>query len=318
MSVRSERERGEQTSAPGDPVRTESTSIELGLEAYRALYDNSPDGVMFTIPDGRVLAANPAACEIFRMTEAEICALGRRGLADETDERWGPLLAERQRAGRAKGVARMIRGDGALVEVEMSARIFSGANGEQRSCTIVRDVTERMAMERELVDMSARLRELTLTDELTGLRNRRGFVTLGSHMLEMADRQQSTAHLLFLDVDNMKELNDGHGRHAGDTGLRAVARALSEAVRRADVSARIGGDEFVALALGLGECDRAAIERRITASLRSAPTVAAVGRPLAVSLGWAARAASESATVEDLLAQADIAMYRAKAAKTAD
>ncbi len=318
MSVSSEGERGEQAPVSDDPVQTGSTSAELGLEAYRALYDNSPDGVMFTSPDGRVMAANPAACEIFRMTEVEICAVGRQGLADATDERWGPLLAERERTGRVKGVARMIRGDGLLVEVEMNARIFAGVDGERRSCTIVRDVTERVAMERELVDMSARLRELSLTDELTGLRNRRGFVALGSHMLELADRQRSTAHLLFLDVDNMKELNDGHGHNAGDAGLRAVARALGDALRRSDVAARIGGDEFVALALGLGRSDRTAIERRIKAALRSAPTVAAVGQPIAVSLGWAARAASESATVEDLLAEADGAMYRAKATKTAN
>ncbi len=310
MALSSESERGE-TRPTG---RSQSP---LGLEAYRALYDNSPDGVLFTVPDGRVLAANPAACEIFRMTEAEICALGRRGLADETDERWGPLLTERERTGRVHGVARMIRGDGTLIEAEMSARIFDTPDGTQRACTIVRDVTERVAMERQLVQMSARLRELTLTDELTGLRNRRGLVALGSHLLELADRERSSAHLLFVDIDNMKELNDRLGHGAGDAGLQAVAEALGQALRRADVAARIGGDEFVALALGLADDDRCAIERRIRAHLRAAPTVAAVGRPVEVSLGWAARAPLASSTMDDLLADADRAMYRAKAGKDA-
>ena len=89
------------------------------------------------------------------MTEAEICGRGRQGLADHTDERWDPMLAERERTGRVHGVARMIRGDGALIEVEMSAKVFTEANDEKRTCTILRDVTERVAMERELVEVSA-------------------------------------------------------------------------------------------------------------------------------------------------------------------
>ena len=141
------------------PVETDRATKTLGPEAYRAMYDNSPDGVLFTVPDGRVLAANPAACQILGRTEAEICSLGRQGLADHTDERWGPMLAERERTGRGHGVARMIRGDGALIEVEMSARVFSDANGERRTCTILRDVTERVSLERELRHSRERLAE---------------------------------------------------------------------------------------------------------------------------------------------------------------
>ena len=300
MSVGPDMDTGEQT---------------LGADAYRALYEYGPDGVLLTAPDGRVLAANPAACEILGRTEAEICALGRQGMADHTDERWGPMLAERERTGRVHGVARMVRGDGLLIEVEMSAQVFSDANDEKRTCTILRDATERVRMDRELVALSARLRELTLTDELTGLRNRRGFVLVGSQMLELADRQLSAAFLLFLDIDNMKELNDDRGHSAGDAALKAVARALGEVLRRADAASRIGGDEFVALALGLDESDRTAVEQRIQDYLCGAPTVAAVGGRVEVSMGWAARTPGESKTVEDLLVEADRAMYRAKATK---
>ncbi len=131
----------------------------LGPEAYRAMYENSPDGVLFTVPDGRVLAANPAACQILRRSEAEICSLGRQGLVDPTDERWAPLVDERERTGRVHGVARMIRGDGAPIEVEMSARIFHEASGETRGCTIIRDVTDRVAMEHDLRQSRERLSE---------------------------------------------------------------------------------------------------------------------------------------------------------------
>src|SRR5438270_1438901 len=135
------------------------TADVLGPEAYRALYDNSPDGVLFTVPDGRVLAANPAACQILGRTEAEICTAGRQGMADHTGERWGAMVAERGRTGSVRGVARMIRGDGSVIEVEVSTRIFRRPSGEQRTCTIVRDVTDRVTLESELRDSRERLAE---------------------------------------------------------------------------------------------------------------------------------------------------------------
>ncbi len=281
------------------------------------MYDNSPEGVLFTAPDGRVLAANSAACRILGRTEAEICALGRQGMSDHSDERWASLLAERQRTGRVEGVARMIRGDGVVIEVEMSAKVFNQSDGEQRTCTTIRDVTERLRMERELVEMSAQLRELTMTDELTELRNRRGFVNVASQMLDMAERRNTTADVLFLDIDNFKKLNDDYGHDAGDAGIRAVARALSQALRREDVVARIGGDEFVALTLGLDARRRDDIEARIRECLRAESAVAGLDRSVEASVGWAVRAPGEAATVDDLLAEADHAMYRAKGGRRA-
>jgi PAS domain S-box-containing protein len=131
----------------------------LGPKAYRALYEHNPDGVLFTVPDGRVLAANPAACRILARTEAEICALGRQRLVDPTDPRWQAMLVERDRTGRGRGVARMIRGDGVPIEVEVSAEVFLDDRGEQRTCTIIRDVTDRVTIERELHDSRQRLAE---------------------------------------------------------------------------------------------------------------------------------------------------------------
>jgi diguanylate cyclase (GGDEF)-like protein/PAS domain S-box-containing protein len=287
----------------------------LDAADYRALYEHSPDGVLFTVPNGRVMAANPAACELLKMAEADICGLGRQGLADPADERWGALLAERARLGSVHGVARMLRGDGVAIEVEMSAQIFAGAGGEERTCTIIRDVTERVSLERKLVELTAKLRELALNDELTGLRNRRGFVVVGSYVLELANRQQVEAQVLFLDVDNMKALNDMLGHNAGDCALKAVAQALAQALRRADVVSRIGGDEFVALVLALDKSERDSVEARIRRYLYSAATIAIVGMPVEVSMGWSERAPGTAATVEDMLDDADRAMYLSKTSK---
>ena len=137
----------------------DDAATAIGPEAYEAMYRHSPDGVLFTVPDGTVLAANPAACQILDRTEEEICSLGRQGLADRSDERWARMLDERERTGDVRGVARMIRGDGTPIEVEISARIFHDANGAERGCTIMRDVTDRVRMEGELRDSRQRLAE---------------------------------------------------------------------------------------------------------------------------------------------------------------
>ncbi len=147
-----------QPALTGARERTRAPAV-LGPDAYRAMYENSPDGVLFTVPDGRVLAANPAACRILGRSEAQICSLGRQGMADLTDQRWAPMLEERTRTGRVSGVARMIRGDGAQIEVEISAGIFHEASGETRGCTIIRDVTDRVTIERELRHNQQRLSE---------------------------------------------------------------------------------------------------------------------------------------------------------------
>ena len=120
-------------------------------EAYRALFENSLDAVFFTAPDGRVFAANPAACAMFGYTEKELCALGREGISDPADrERAAALVARRAATGQLRGVMSYRRRDGTTFPGEFSSLIFTGASGEQRTCVILRDMTEREQMEERL------------------------------------------------------------------------------------------------------------------------------------------------------------------------
>ena len=110
------------------------TSLErrrqsLGSEAYAAIFEHTTDGVLFTIPDGTILAANESACALLDLTEEEICAAGRRGVADGSDPRWGLAVAERGRVGRVMAEARMRRGDGSLFEAEITSATFTTADG---------------------------------------------------------------------------------------------------------------------------------------------------------------------------------------------
>jgi PAS domain S-box-containing protein len=151
---------GSRLPAPtGAAIAELAGSAEVGVRAYRALYEHCPDGVLFTVPDGRVLAANPAACQVLGLSEAEIRTRGRQGLADPTDDRWVELLSKRHRAGDVHGVARMLRRDGTAVEIEMSSQIFTDDTGETRTCTVIRDVSDRERLKRELLASQAQLAE---------------------------------------------------------------------------------------------------------------------------------------------------------------
>jgi PAS domain S-box-containing protein len=83
----------------------------VGLAAYRVLFEHNPEGVLFSTPDGRISAANPAACALLDMSGEEICQLGRDGLVDQEDPRWTIAVAERDRTESSVAVARLRRGD---------------------------------------------------------------------------------------------------------------------------------------------------------------------------------------------------------------
>ncbi len=210
----------------------------------------------------------------------------------------------------------MLRGDGNLIEVEMSARIFTEEDGSRRTCTVFRDVTRRVAMEAELLELMERLRVLSMTDGLTAVLNRRGLLDFGSRLLGVADRGGESVMVLFVDVDDMTGLNDERGHKAGDAALQAVARALTESFNQTDVVARVGGDEFVVLSLGSKDTDRLA--RRIREHVSASAGVAeGIRSPLHVSLGWLERTPGDARSLEDLMGEADRLMYLSRAANSA-
>ncbi len=117
---------------------------------YRALVAASLDAVLLTSPDGRTLAANEAACAMFGYSEAELCALGRGGVVDPGDPRLPPALEERARTGRFRGELTFVRKDGTRFPGELSSVIYTDPAGEPRTCTVIRDITERKRIEAEL------------------------------------------------------------------------------------------------------------------------------------------------------------------------
>lgn len=123
----------------------------LGVdEPFRTLVEHAAEGVLLGAPDGRVFYANPAACRMFDCTLERFRRLGRSGVRNPDDPLWQERLDERRRTGTTRGIVRTFRLDGTPLIVEVSSTGFVGSDGEDRTCTVLRDVTERVRMERRL------------------------------------------------------------------------------------------------------------------------------------------------------------------------
>jgi PAS domain S-box-containing protein len=129
-------------------------------EQYRAILENSIDAVLFTSPDGTIYAANPAACQIFGMTEKEIIQGGRNGIQDLSDPRLKPALEERDKTGRFRGELNYRRKDGTIFPGEVCSSLFKDKNGIVRTATIIRDITERKQIEEALQESEEKSRYL--------------------------------------------------------------------------------------------------------------------------------------------------------------
>lgn len=122
-------------------------------EAYfSSIYEYCPYAILLTEPDGGVLAANPAACKLFGMSEAEVCAAGRKGLVDQTDQRLALALKTREQSGKFEGRLRFVRGNGELFEGELASIVFFDHNHQKRTSMVIRDITEEYRLVQQLKD----------------------------------------------------------------------------------------------------------------------------------------------------------------------
>ncbi len=169
----------------------------------------------------------------------------------------------------------------------------------------------------EVARLERRVAELELLadrDPLLPVLNRRAFVRELGRALAFQQRYGGEAALVFLDLDGLKRINDGQGHAAGDAALAAVAAVLADHVRESDVVGRLGGDEFAVLLAQAPLADARAKADDLAARVREA-VVAHEGRRVPVSASFGVRALDPARTPAELLAEADAAMYLAKAAR---
>lgn len=159
--------------------------------------------------------------------------------------------------------------------------------------------------------LQAELGNLALTDELTGLSNRRGFMALAERQLKLGRRTERGMLLFMIDVDRLKQINDAFGHLEGDCVLKRTAGVLEETFRDSDVVARLGGDEFAVLAIEAAGHSEATIGARLFERLKSISAEHA-RYEISLSLGVARFDPRNCASIGELMAKADQAMYRHK------
>jgi diguanylate cyclase (GGDEF)-like protein len=159
--------------------------------------------------------------------------------------------------------------------------------------------------------LQAELGNLALTDELSGLCNRRGFMAIAERQLKIGRRTGRGLLLFFLDIDGMKQINDSFGHGEGDLTLKRTAKALKMTFRDSDVIARLGGDEFAVLAIEASDNSEVAIRARLTEDLKS---VSAVETRYAINLSLGAVRINicSNTSIGEWMARADQAMYEQK------
>lgn len=163
----------------------------------------------------------------------------------------------------------------------------------------------------ELEDANERLRNLSLTDGITGLNNRRGFMILATGLLKFARRVGYSLSLLYIDLDSLKLTNDTLGHTAGDALIVRFATILTATFRDSDIIGRMGGDEFVVLMADATESDVESMRAHLQSNV-DAHNLQTDRPAIAFSMGVIRVFPDASLTMEELLSQADKAMYEHK------
>ena len=279
-------------------------------EQFRTSFENSPVGILVTRldsgDDGRIVKANPAACEMLGYTEEELRMRTAVELVHPEDR---PASAATMAALLADGHVhdaerRCIRADGETRWVRVRSSVVTRL-GARHIFAYLEDVTARRQAEAELAFRA-------LHDPLTGLPNRHLFMDHLRLALDQLRRQPGAVAVCYLDLDRFKEVNDGFGHEAGDRVLTEVGRRLARTVRTVDTVSRLAGDEFAVVCPSVdSEHDAAGIAERILAALDEPVAVGEARLHVGASIGITFTRSPASAP-EQLLSHADTAMYQAK------
>ena len=284
-------------------------AVRLSEDRFRSLIQNSSDVTMIIDGAGVFRYLSPAVEQLLGYRPLALIGRTATDYIHPDDQDYVRLrLGEEFQASSDTAVLefRMVRRDGSRRDIEavISNQLDRPSVGGY--VTNVRDITERKKFE-ELLSYRA------LHDPLTGLANRQLILDRADQMLARARRTGDPVAAFFVDLDNFKDTNDSLGHEAGDRLLQAVAGRLVGLLRTSDTVGRLGGDEFVILAEGVSLSDGAeAIADRLRQVLRPAFYVEGFESvPLTVSASVGI-AVGDRTSAQDLLRDADIALYRAK------
>jgi diguanylate cyclase (GGDEF)-like protein/PAS domain S-box-containing protein len=205
-----------------------------------------------------------------------------------------------------------LKTDGRVIGVMAVQSYTEGIHFQQKDVDLLEFVSAQVSQVIERKRLEDEILSLSLTDELTGLYNRRGFMVLAEQEVKLAHRKKRNMLLFFGDVDKLKTINDTQGHAQGDLALKEVSIILKKIFREADIIARIGGDEFVALALDASQEGEKIMADRIQSAFEVRNHQGDMAFNLSLSLGIVCYNPESPCTVSELIARADEMMYLQK------
>jgi diguanylate cyclase (GGDEF)-like protein/PAS domain S-box-containing protein len=294
-------------------LRESVERIAAAEQRFRTAFEAAPIGMALSDLAGRLIQVNDALCAITGYTREELeemsfAELSHPSDAARNDEMMHSLLSGEQSTFWME--KRFVDVVGQVVWVAVHATLVRAADGSpQHFLGQIQDVSERVRYEAQLQHMADH-------DPLTGLLNRRSFEReLNQHIVRV-QRYGPEGAALVLDVDRFKHINDTLGHNVGDELIVKIAQTLRARLRDSDVLARLGGDEFAVLLPHGGAPEAEQVAESILAAVRSQSVLTAAGRrrPITASIGIALFGEASRLTAEDVLVNADLAMYDAKEA----
>ncbi len=269
------------------------------------LLENTRDTIVMTDLDDRIISWNKGAELTYGWQADEVIGCVYNELLKINPALYEQAKRELDRDGHWKGELEKTNkaGDRLIIEARWT---LSRDDRDALSAIlhIGTDITQRKRDE-------AHINQLAFYDALTGLPNRSLFMDRLKQVLAVAQRQQQTVAVMFLDLTRFKEINDTQGHDVGDLVLIELARRLQNNLRHGETLARLGGDEFIVIAVDVDQNKAALIAERLQETVREPLRVDGETFALSVSIGIAFYP-RDASTPEELLKQTDIAMYRAK------
>lgn len=285
--------------------------LSLSEARLRLIADATGDAIMNVAIDGTILYASPSVRELVGVAPEQLVGRNARDMLDPTDLAKHTAACASALANPSKTLSntyRITTADAGQRWFETSTRATADEDGIVTGLvSVLRDVSDRKAAEEQLT------REAT-TDPLTGLANRRAFVQALDRGLDRVRRGEGRCALAVFDLDRFKTINDSHGHAVGDLVLQAFAAVATSAVRDADLVGRIGGEEFAVILWNADEALAVKICERLRVALAARRVPAGGGAEVAVRASAGIAMLDVRHDAATILAAADAALYRAKAA----
>ena len=281
-------------------------------EKYRNILENIEDGYYEVDLSGNFTFVNNALSQILGYSIEELNGMNNRHYMDEENAKKAlHAFNEVYQTGISKKHldGELIRKDKNKVFVETSVSLIRDPQGQPMGFYgIIHDITERKRMEEGIIALSN-------TDHLTGLHNRRGFITLAEQQLKIQEQTRHLIMLLYADLDHMKWINDTLGHEKGDKALIEVASILKDVFRKSDIIARVGGDEFAVLGIVVSTRSWNIIESRLQHQLDIHNAIENRDYKIFLSVGTAFSDPESPYSIDELMSLADAAMYEHKRSK---